>query len=208
MTTSLMALVNSFDGFILDYGGVLARHQTEADQARLANLAGVPRHAFAELYWSKRPDYDRGLITGPEYWQSIAKLFGNRLSAHAIDQLIEFDNVSWMQFDSVMWDWIDQLHAAGKRMAMLSNMPRELGDVLIAGTRKLNAFDHLTLSYHVHAVKPEPVVYEHCLEGLGTAPETTLFLDDRIENVQGAELFGIRAIQFTSSDEILLRLRN
>jgi FMN phosphatase YigB (HAD superfamily) len=43
---------------------------------------------------------------------------------------------------------------------------------------------------------------------LDTAPEQTLFLDDRIENVQGAELLGIRAIQFTSRHDVLLRLRS
>jgi FMN phosphatase YigB (HAD superfamily) len=45
------------------------------------------------------------------------------------------------------------------------------------------------------------------MEGIGTAKERTLFLDDRIENIQGAETLGIRSIQFTSRDEVLLRIR-
>ena len=31
-----MALVDAFDGIIFDYGGVLAHHQSAADQAHLA----------------------------------------------------------------------------------------------------------------------------------------------------------------------------
>ncbi len=202
-----MALVSSFQGFIFDYGGVLAHHQTDADQARLAEIAGIPKNIFSELYWACRLDYDKAAISATEYWQGIAKGAGTTLTEHMIQQLIDFDNTSWMQFDSVMWDWISHLRQAGKRVAMLSNMPRELGEALKLRTQRLDSFDHLTLSYEVHAVKPDPAIYEHCLEGLATSAEKTLFLDDRIVNIQGAELLGIQCIQFTDRDDVLLRLR-
>ncbi len=194
-----MALVSSFSGFIFDYGGVLVHDQTEADQAGLAEIAGVAKDRFAELYWSHRLEYDKGLISAAEYWQSVADHTGKKLNPDVIDQLTAFDNASWMRFDSVMWDWISKLRSAGKRVAMLSNMPRELGEALKVDTTKLNSFDQVTLSYEVHAAKPEPAIYQHCLEALGTPAEETLFLDDRIANVQGAELLGMRAIHFTSS---------
>lgn len=202
-----MALVSSYNGYIFDYGGVLVHHQTDADQARMAEIAGIPKELFTELYWSDRLDYDKGLLSFADYWQNLARHAGIALNAKLVDELVELDSISWMQFDSVMWEWVDQLRAAGKRVAMLSNMPRELGEALKSRTQRLGDFDQVTLSYEVHAVKPEPAIYEHCLEGLGTSPQDTLFLDDRIANVQGAELLGIRAIQFTSRDEVLLRLR-
>lgn len=204
-----MALVSSYDGFIFDYGGVLVLQQTDEEQARLAAIAGVPKDTFTELYWSDRLDYDKGLLTAAEYWQALARRGGGgRLGQQAIEELMELDCQSWMHFDDVMWDWIDQLRGAGKRVAMLSNMPRELGEALKLNTGKLDAFDQVTLSYQVHAVKPEPAIYEHCLEGMGTAPGQTLFLDDKIANVQGAEVLGIRAMQFLDRDDILLKLRS
>src|SRR4051794_6544493 len=202
-----MALVSSFEGFIFDYGGVLVHHQTDSDQARMAKLAGLPPELFTEKYWSDRGDYDKGLVTYPEYWTAIGRGGGKNLSLAVIDELVEIDTESWMRFDSPMWEWIDQLRAAGKRVAMLSNMPRELGEALKTRTQKLDVFDQVTLSYELHSMKPEPAIYEHCLEGIRTAPEQTLFLDDRIANVQGAELLGIRGMQFTSSEEMLLRLK-
>jgi putative hydrolase of the HAD superfamily len=202
-----MALVSSYDGFIFDYGGVLAHHQTDADQARLAEVAGVPKDLFTELYWADRLNYDKGVVSYAEYWQCVAQKAGVSLTERAIEELVELDTVSWMQFDSVMWDWIDQLRAAGKRVAMLSNMPRELGEALKSRTQKLESFDQITLSYELRAAKPEPAIYEHCLEGLGTSPQQTLFLDDRLANVHGAELLGIRSIQFTTRDDVLLLLR-
>jgi putative hydrolase of the HAD superfamily len=56
-------------------------------------------------------------------------------------------------------------------------------------------------------VKPEPEIYEHCLEGLGTAPGDTIFFDDRIANVRGAEMLGMHAVEFLSRDVVLQRFR-
>ena len=202
-----MALVSSYNGFIFDYGGVLVNHQTEADQEKMAGIAGLPKPVFSEAYWGERVEYDRDGISGFDYWQKIARRGNKTFSQEVVDRLIECDNVSWMQFDEVMWDWIAQLRASGKRVALLSNMPRDLGDALKTRTDKLNQFDQVTLSYEVHAAKPEAAIYEHCLDGLALPPEDTLFFDDRVENVRGAELLGIRAVQFTSRDEVLLRVR-
>jgi putative hydrolase of the HAD superfamily len=202
-----MALVSDFEGFIFDYGGVLVHHQTAEDHARMAAIASVAPEKFSESYWSDRLDYDKGLVTNVQYWSDIAQKCDITLSARQIDDLSELDIESWMRFDQPMWDWIDELRRVGKRVAMLSNMPRELGEALKSRTDRLRSFDHVTLSYEVHSAKPEAVIYEECVEGIGTTPAQTLFLDDRIENVQGAEMLGIRAMQFTSRDEILLRLR-
>jgi putative hydrolase of the HAD superfamily len=202
-----MALVSDFNGYIFDYGGVLVHHQTEADQQRMANIAKMPAERFTEFYWSERSDYDKGLMSVDEYWGKISQLGRAQFTPQIIDQLTELDTISWMNFDLVMWDWIDQLRAAGKRVAMLSNMPRELGEALKSRTDRLNGFDHVTLSYEVRSVKPEPAIYDECLDGLGTPAAETLFLDDRIANVQAAEMLGIRGMHFTSRDEVLERLR-
>jgi putative hydrolase of the HAD superfamily len=196
-----------YDGYIFDYGGVLVAHQTDEAQLHMARVAGIPSDLFTEAYWSDREDYDKGLVTAADYWQAIAHKAGYTLTESAIEELVEIDNTSWMQFDEVMWDWINQLRAAGRRVAMLSNMPRDLGEAIKLKTERLNSFDQVTLSYEVRSVKPEAAIYEHCLDGLGTAPEKTIFLDDRIANVRGAELLGICAVQFTSRDEVLLKLR-
>jgi putative hydrolase of the HAD superfamily len=201
-----MALVSEYQGFIFDYGGVLAHHQTDADQIRMAEIAGIAVDRFTEHYWLDRLDYDKGLLSGTEYWQNIARREGTTLTARAIQELTEVDNFSWMQFDSIMWDWIEQLRTAGKHVAMLSNMPRDLGEALRSRTDRLECFHHVTLSYELGAAKPEPAIYEHCLNGIGTPPGQTLFLDDRIANVHGAERLGVRAIQFTSREDVLPRL--
>jgi putative hydrolase of the HAD superfamily len=203
-----MARANSYDGYIFDYGGVLAHHQTDADQARLARIAEIPQERFSSLYWDTRLNYDKGSVTASEYWQNIGRGANKTLSDAVIEQIVDTDNRSWMHFDQAMWDWIGELRAAGKRVAMLSNMPRDLGEALASKTDRLRAFDHVTVSYDVRSAKPEPAIYEHCLAGIGTAPERTIFFDDRIANVQGAESLGIQAIEFLNRDDVLRRMRD
>ena len=201
-----MVQISDFDGIIFDYGGVLVFHQTDADRAKMAKIAGMPLAVFEQRYWAERPDYDRGLITAAEYWSKIAQASQITLVLAQVESLTEADSESWMHYDSAMWDWIDELRRAGKRVAILSNMPLDLGEALKSRTGRLTVFDHVTLSYELRTAKPDPVIYEQCLEGIGTAPDKTLFLDDRLENITGAEMLGLRGLQFTSREEILLRL--
>jgi putative hydrolase of the HAD superfamily len=201
-----MALVDKYAGVIFDYGGVLVQHQTEADHAHMAKIAGLPADLFSELYWSDRMDYDKGAVSGIEYWQHIAERGETVFTTAVIEELIEYDTVAWMQFDDAMFAWVEQLRKAAKRVAVLSNMPQDLGEALKARTQRFSHFDHVTLSYEVNSVKPEPAIYEHCLEGLGVEAHEALFLDDRIENIHGAERLGIHGVQFTTRAEVLPRL--
>jgi putative hydrolase of the HAD superfamily len=203
-----MALVDSYSSIIFDYGGVLARHQSDADQANMAGRLGISPERFTDLYWAKRAEYDKGVLTAGEYWNDVARQGGTRITAGIVDELTALDTASWMQFDDVMWEWVGQLRSGGKRLAMLSNMPRELGEALKTRTRRLALFDQVTLSYEIHAVKPDAAIYEHCLQGLGSAARDSLFFDDRIQNVQGAEMLGMHAIQFLDRDEVLRQMRD
>jgi putative hydrolase of the HAD superfamily len=202
-----MASVKNFDGYIFDYGGVLVHHQSAADQARLAEVAGIATEPFLEQYWAKRLDYDRGDVSGLEYWGTLGLAAGKTLTPAAIEALIEIDNTSWMNFDEAMWRWIEELRGAGKRVAILSNMPSDMGEALKARTDRMKYFDFVTLSYEVRSVKPAAAIYEHCLEGIGTDPARTVFFDDRIANVHGAEMLGIQAVEFMNRDEVLARFR-
>jgi HAD superfamily hydrolase (TIGR01509 family) len=59
----------------------------------------------------------------------------------------------------------------------------------------------------VRSIKPQPAIYEHCLEGLGVKADRAIFFDDRIANCQGAEMLGLRAIEFLDRDTVLALAR-
>ncbi len=203
-----MSFQNSYDGFIFDYGGVLVRHQTAEEQAKMAAIAGISVEEFEEFYWKDRADYDKGLLSAIDYWSGIGLATDRLLSLSQIGELVEQDTVSWMNFDESMWAFVEELKAAGKRLAILSNMPQDLGEAIKARTDRFEMFDHVTLSYEVKSVKPEAEIYESCLAGIGTDRRRTLFFDDKIANVQGAEMLGLSGIEFMDRDAVLKFVRS
>lgn len=202
-----MGLANGFAGVIFDYGGVLVAHQSKEDVDQLAGIAGIPVDLFNQLYWAHRAAYDRGDVEGVEYWRQLGTEAGKNLDDATIHSLIGHDSAAWMKFYGAMYDFVDELRADGKRVAVLSNMPKDLGLAIKLEGFGFHNFDHVTLSYEVRSAKPDAAIYQHCLQGIGTSPENTLFLDDRLENIRAAQTLGIQAIQFTTPDEILPRLR-
>jgi putative hydrolase of the HAD superfamily len=201
-----MALIDQYAGVIFDYGGVLAFHQTREDAERLARIANLPLETLNELYWRDRGPYDKGLMTAEDYWNDIAQRGGATFNALTIRDLIEADNESWTKFDMEMYQFVETLRSTGKRVAVLSNMPHELGETIKSTTQGFAPFHHVTLSYEVRSIKPEREIYEHCLAGLGMPAEQTLFLDDRPENIEGAKRLGIHGVQFTSREQVLAHL--
>ena len=55
-------------------------------------------------------------------------------------------------------------------------------------------------------IKPDPAIYDIALRRLDAKPETTLFLDDYLPNVEAARDLGMAAVQFIdnrqAADEI------
>ncbi|MEJ8473525.1 HAD family hydrolase [Roseibium algae] len=59
------------------------------------------------------------------------------------------------------------------------------------------------VSAEFKARKPEPSVYLRVCERYGHKPECTLFIDDRIDNVNGAREAGLNAHLYTTPEELL-----
>ena len=90
------------------------------------------------------------------------------------------------------------MRAAGFRTAILSNLPRPLGEELRATPGFLEHFDHVTFSYELGLVKPQPEIYLDATRGLDVEPAQALFLDGRPENVEGARAVGLQAVLYST----------
>jgi HAD superfamily hydrolase (TIGR01509 family) len=55
-------------------------------------------------------------------------------------------------------------------------------------------------------MKPEPKVYLLAAESVGVKPDEALFIDDFIENVEGARRVGMQALHFQEPEALQQRL--
>jgi putative hydrolase of the HAD superfamily len=185
---------------IFDYGGVLCFFPPEHQVDELVALTGVPKDVFLAAYWGLRLAYDRGDLSYEEYWDELARRAGREFTKEQVREFVRMDVAFWLHVDPRMIQWARALKESGRKIAILSNMPREIGEHMKANLDWLREFDHVTLSYEVRSVKPEPAIYQSVIEGLGIRPEESVFLDDRTENVRGAEAVGLRAVLFESAE--------
>lgn len=193
---------------IFDYGRVLSLPQPPSTVERMAEICRVPVETFRQGYWDFRLAYDRGDLTVNEYWKSRAQTFEVNLSAEQIERIVHVDCESWSYLNPIMAGWTQQLHTAGIRLALLSNMPLELKDYLVKNLDLFSRFDHLVFSCDVRRVKPEPEIYQHCLSLLRLSPKEVLFLDDKPENVEGASNLGIPSLLFDSPENAFAQIRD
>ncbi len=193
---------------IFDYGRVLSLPQPPSTVERMAEICRVPVETFRKGYWDFRLAYDRGDLSVNEYWKSRAQTFEVNLSAEQIAKIVRVDCESWSHLNPIMVEWVQQLRAMGARLALLSNMPLELKDYLVANLDLFSYFDHLVFSCDVRRVKPEPEIYQHCLDLLKLPPNEVLFLDDKPENVQGATQLGIHSLLFDLAEGAFAQIRD
>jgi len=182
---------------VFDYGMVLTGPQDPDAHAALLRLTGLPVERFEELYWADRHAYDEGKFTGLEFWQRLLRNAQIENAGSLVEELNLWDARMWTTQNPVMLAWQAQLKSRGLLTAILSNM----GDNVLANMKQefdwLPRFDVLVWSYQLLMAKPEPAIYRHVLKELGTQPEETLFLDDRLINIEAARALGMKAILFT-----------
>ncbi len=71
---------------------------------------------------------------------------------------------------------------------------------------RLRFFEGYASSFDMKATKPERLFYERAIAHLKIDPSTCLFVDDRPDNVEAAEAFGIRSILYTEAGETIMRM--
>jgi len=60
----------------------------------------------------------------------------------------------------------------------------------------------VVISCEIGLTKPDPRIYQLCLDRLGLAARDTLFVDDRADNIEGAARIGLRTLHWAGADPL------
>jgi len=187
---------------VFDYGMVLTGPQDPEAHAMLMRLTGLPLDRFEQHYWADRHAYDEGKLTGLEFWQKLIRDAALNVPPGTDQELNHWDARMWTTVNPAMVAWQQELKRRGLLTGILSNM----GDNVLAMLERehawLEGFDVKVWSYQLRMAKPDPAIYRHILGLLETEPGETLFLDDKLENIEAAQALGMRAIQFSTVEKL------
>jgi putative hydrolase of the HAD superfamily len=187
---------------VFDYGMVLTGPQDPVAHAALLRITGLPLARFESLYWADRHAYDEGKLTGLAFWQKLLSEAGLALDQDRAEELNQWDACMWTTENPAMLAWQLKLKERGLLTAILSNM----GDNVLASIERefdwIHRFDVLVWSFQLHMAKPDPAIYRHTLRELSVQPEETLFLDDKMVNIEAARALGMKGIQFSTIERL------
>lgn len=192
---------------VLDYGGVLTLPQDVASVDRMVEHLGVDGGLFRRVYRQNRPAFDRGLVTGEQYWRGVVAGCGLDPAGSDLGYLIARDVESWTQLNQAMVCFVAELRERVHRLAMISNMTPNTLVSMREHFEWLKLFDECVFSCEIGSNKPGREIYETCLNRLDLRADECLFVDDSAENVRGARAVGMLAIRFESIEGFLAELQ-
>jgi len=94
------------------------------------------------------------------------------------------------------------LKQKGYPIYVLSNFPGDQYDKYEKHNSFLQIFDDKIISGHVGLAKPDAKIYQLAIDKFHLVPERSLFIDDKIENIEGAKQLGIQTIHLQNPDEL------
>lgn len=188
---------------IFDLGGVLVKYDPWEYITTLGfeenRAKGLYDIIFHDRFWN---DMDIGKY--PSYIPVIDEVV-NRHKEYE-NEIRYFFQDGWMQIYRLMKEsevFYNQILEAGYPIYILSNYSAE-GFAYIEGLEQFRFLQKASgriISSHVHKVKPDPDIYKLLLNKYNLNADECVFFDDKLENIQAAELLSIHGIQFTSLED-------
>jgi putative hydrolase of the HAD superfamily len=189
--------------FVFDFGRVVFRWRPEALVA-----AHIPHRAtddestrhwvqqIFQAYGGDWGDFDRGTVEPPELARRIAARTG--LAESEVAAIIEAGPRELEPLPDTV-AWLRRLHAQGRPLHYLSNMPEPFAAHFERTHDFMRLFESGVFSSRVQLLKPDRAIFDHAAKAFGRAPANLLFLDDHLPNIVTARDAGGQAIHFVDA---------
>ncbi len=191
MTRRPQALLWDLGNTLADWNpDYLYRKLIPGEQQRAGFLASV-----CTMAW--HTEHDRGV--------PMAQNRKHLIAAHPhLEDLITAWDTRW---DGMFNGYVDGMEGMIEAIAAhdiaqhaLSNMPAEKWPWVRAHYPSFERFEVAIISGEEGVIKPDPAIYEIAKARLASPPGDTLFIDDRLENVEAARAAGFMGHHFRGAE--------
>jgi glucose-1-phosphatase len=190
---------------IFDMGGVILRTEDLTSRTNLARKFGLTRKEL-EMIIFQSPESQRaelGEFTELQHWNNMA-----RLLHFPPEELEEFQRAYWDgdRADTELEKYIRSLRPRYKT-GLLSNAWHGTREKAAKLYTFLTAFDVVIFSADVHLRKPDPRIFHLMIARLGVKAHEAVFVDDFVDNIEGAKAVGLRTVLFTGRESAIKELK-
>jgi HAD superfamily hydrolase (TIGR01509 family) len=195
---------NRITTVIFDMGGVLLRTVDPAPREAIAKRFGVTRRELEAFVFSSETSIlsEEGKLSDVAHWQTVMRHFGQPAGDHIqlYDEYFAGDAI-----DQRLLAFAASLKPKYK-LGLLSNAWENARPLLRARFDFIDTFDESIFSYEVRARKPDAAMYQAILNLMDVPPEEAVFIDDVLENVEGAQAVGMQALHFSGTETLISTL--
>ncbi len=182
---------------ILDMGNVLIEYDVDRPLDALCPDGESKKIIRRELFESGEwIESDRGSITDAQMLAAAKKRVPEKYH-----NALERCERQWTEFlnriDGAP-EFCRAMRESGKNIYVLSNASGRFYEYF-PRFYDMDFFDGVVVSSDLHIIKPESGIYEYILDKYGLKADECLFIDDREENVRGAETVGMNAVLFENN---------
>ena len=142
-----------------------------------------------------------GKISEKEFFAGISKAIGSN------GETVRGEWINSAVINKDLINLITDLKTKYK-VALCSNTQPKLFRDLLRENDMEKLFDIIVSSSEIGIMKPNPEIFEHTLNELEMIPDEVIFIDDRSENVEGAESVGIKSFVYFNNDQLKKELGN
>ena len=198
----------SYKTIIFDLGKVIFDYSWDHMYEYYAKLAKLsPAEVRGRLAIGHDPvflDFERGVVSTPEYMAHVEKLLEIRMT---IPEFADGLNAIYEEAFEGIESILGELELQFLLVALSNTNPVHATEFRERYADQLVYFSYIFCSHELHSRKPEPIIYEQVLRSVGSVPGDCIFFDDRADNVEGARAVGIQAFQVSSPAEIRSALK-
>ena len=193
-----------YKNIVFDFGGVMVDFDPHKYLIDLFGNRELEEEVYDLTFGSREWQLlDAGRITRREANERMLE------RARAVGRGFEVEGVldDWMSMlrpRRRMQELVRKLKSRGYCVYYLSNIPEDVLDFLTERDLK-GLFDGGVASCEVHINKPDPRIYKALLDKYQLKAGESVFIDDRLENVQAAFRLGFAGIQMKDSVGTLVR---
>jgi putative hydrolase of the HAD superfamily len=183
---------------IFDWGGVLIDNPAREMHKYYADVLGVEVDEYCAVAHKYNDDFTRGLIKESDMWQQICSELG---VSEPESKSLWGDGVNNVfNKKHEMFELIDDLKNRGYKIGFLSNTEMPAVEYWKRNNYQ-KYFDEAVFSCLEHMAKPDAEIYHLICERLEVLPEETVFIDDKLEFVEGAKNIGMEGIVFENCEQ-------
>ncbi len=191
---------------VFDWGGVIMVSVDRGPRHAWDRRLGLPEGTVESVVHgiSAWRDAQCGRVTLDAYWQAV------QAELHLTpDQLVglQRDFYSGDQLNEELVTLIRELRHNKVPVGLMSNNTLNLRDSL-AAFEIGDLFDASVISAEIGIMKPDSGAYQAILDKMHIPAEAAIFVDDFIENVEGARAVGMQAVHYRPTTDLRAILKS